>query len=104
MLVGALTSHIARLTASVDTAGLDGELLVRTVDSKVKALAVVVGVRVGGATGSIIILIVLAGSIGSSSHLGCCVAGAAASGGGLTGLDGAGNGYTDKSSERGEGL
>ena len=94
----------AGLTASVDTAGSDGELLVGTVHNKVEALAVVVGVGVSRATGGVIALVVLASSIGSSSDLSSSVAGATASGGRLTALNGAGDSYAHESGQRGEGL
>jgi hypothetical protein len=60
--------------------------------------------RVGRATSGVITLVVLASSVGGSSDLSGCVAGAATSSGRLAVLDGAGNSYAHKSCERGKGL
>jgi hypothetical protein len=59
---------------------------------------------VGRATGGIVVLIVLASSVGSGSDLSSSVAGATTSGGRLAAFDGAGDSYADKSGQRGEGL
>jgi hypothetical protein len=95
---------VAHLTASVNTAALDGELLVGTVDNEVESLAVVVSVRVGRAASSVVVLVVLASSVGSSADLRGGVVGAAAGSGRLTALNGAGDSQADKSSERSDRL
>jgi hypothetical protein len=61
-------------------------------------------VRVSGAASSVVVLVVLASSVGSSTDLRGGVVGAAAGSGGLTALNGAGDSQADKSSERSDRL
>lgn len=93
-----------RRTASVNTTLQNRELLVGAADEEVKALVVVVGVRIRGAAGGVALLVVGAGSVGGSTDLGSCVRGGAAGGGRLAALDRAGDGDAQERSQRKEGL
>lgn len=58
------------LTASIDSACLDGELLEWTAQAlELKALIVVVAVRITGATGSCAVLVILTSSVSSGRDL-----------------------------------